>query len=82
VFVDGCFWHGCPTHFRPPSTNADYWLQKIERNRARDVDTDSRLRDAGWIVLRVWEHEHPDAAVRRVRAVMVARGTPPRYSRP
>ncbi len=61
VFVDGCFWHGCPTHGTAPRANASWWSEKLARNRARDRDTDTRLREAGWTVIRVWEHE--DAAV-------------------
>ena len=58
VFVDGCFWHGCRRCRRSaPSTNSEYWLQKIKRNRNRDVSTTRRLRRAGWVVLRFWEHE-------------------------
>lgn len=62
VFIDGCFWHGCPEHFIPPKTNADYWRQKIQRNRDRDNETDRILADAGWTVLRFWEHENPSDA--------------------
>lgn len=57
VFVDGCFWHGCPIHATWPKRNAELWKQKIEANRARDADTTERLREAGWTVLRVWRHE-------------------------
>ena len=57
VMVDGCFWHGCPQHRRPPKTHADYWETKIERNMARDHETTQLLQDAGWQVIRVWEHE-------------------------
>lgn len=57
VFVDGCFWHGCPQHHRAPTSNGDYWAAKVERNRRRDVDTDRLLAEAGWLVVRVWEHE-------------------------
>jgi DNA mismatch endonuclease, patch repair protein len=58
VFVDGCFWHGCPQHGgRTPHANPAYWTQKMRRNRERDADTDRRLHDAGWLVLRIWEHE-------------------------
>lgn len=57
AFIDGCFWHGCPEHATWPRTNADFWRQKIEGNRERDRDTDQRLREAGWTVLRFWEHE-------------------------
>lgn len=57
VFVDGCFWHGCSAHFRTPATNPDYWSTKIAGNVARDRDTDARLAEAGWTVVRVWEHD-------------------------
>lgn len=57
VFIDGCFWHGCPDHFVPPKTNIDYWQAKIGGNQSRDSDTTSRLEEAGWTVLRFWEHE-------------------------
>lgn len=60
VFVDGCFWHGCPEHATWPASNADFWRQKIEANQRRDRDTDARLREAGWQVLRAWEHEDPE----------------------
>lgn len=56
VFLDGCFWHGCPEHFVWPKTNADYWQAKITGNRARDRETDRILADAGWMPLRIWEH--------------------------
>lgn len=63
--MDGCFWHGCPAHYVEPSTNVEYWRAKIDSNVRRDRDTDSRLADAGWHVVRVWEHEAAiDAAVR------------------
>lgn len=57
VFIDGCFWHGCPTHGTSPARNRDYWGPKLDRNRARDVETTRLLTDAGWLVLRYWEHE-------------------------
>jgi DNA mismatch endonuclease (patch repair protein) len=66
VLVDGCFWHGCPQHGTSPKRNADFWRQKIETNRRRDADTDARLAAAGWIVVRVWEHEDLLAAAERV----------------
>lgn len=59
LFVDGCFWHGCPEHATWPKQNAEFWRQKIEANRLRDADTNSRLLDIGWTVLRFWEHESP-----------------------
>lgn len=56
VFVDGCFWHGCPAHFVPPKQDSDYWAHKITSNRLRDQSTDAALKESGWTVLRVWEH--------------------------
>ena len=56
VFLDGCFWHGCPEHYRVPATNPDYWGPKIAANAARDVETDQLLAAEGWTVLRFWEH--------------------------
>ncbi|RZB17129.1 very short patch repair endonuclease [Streptomyces sp. F001] len=57
VFIDGCYWHGCPEHYVPPKTNPGYWSDKVARNIARDRDTDERLQAAGWLVLRFWEHQ-------------------------
>lgn len=63
IFVDGCFWHGCPEHASWPKRNAEFWRQKIETNQLRDADTNERLRSLGWTVLRFWSHESPtDAA--------------------
>jgi DNA mismatch endonuclease (patch repair protein) len=56
VFVDGCFWHGCRWHCRMPESNCDYWQLKINRNKQRDRATTKQLRQAGWHVLRFWEH--------------------------
>lgn len=72
VFVDGCFWHGCPEHGGRPKNNADWWAAKLDANIARDRDTDARLHAAGWLVERVWEHESPHLAARRVAAVVNA----------
>lgn len=72
VFVDGCYWHGCPDHYAPSKTNCEYWDDKIRTNRQRDEDTNRRLAEAGWTVIRVWEHESPEAAARRI-AVLVHR---------
>lgn len=66
VFVDGCFWHGCPRHMTWPQNNAEWWREKIEANRARDRNTNRRLRRLGWSVVRVWEHEPVAQAVIRV----------------
>ncbi|GAA4193332.1 hypothetical protein GCM10022219_15000 [Microbacterium oryzae] len=59
IFIDGCFWHSCPIHGTKPRRNADYWRPKLRRNVERDRETDKLLRDAGWAVLRFWEHEPP-----------------------
>ena len=72
VFVDGCFWHGCPEHGTWPKANARWWRTKIESNRRRDRDTDATLRAAGWLVLRFWEHVSPDAAARKVEVAVRA----------
>lgn len=56
VFIDSCFWHGCPKHLRMPSSNRAYWIQKISRNRARDLRVNKYLRQSGWLVIRIWEH--------------------------
>jgi DNA mismatch endonuclease (patch repair protein) len=73
VFLDGCFWHGCADHHRPARTNQDFWAEKIAGNRQRDSDTDSRLAAEGWVVIRVWEHEDPATAARRIEMVVRSR---------
>lgn len=66
IFVDGCFWHGCPEHASWPKQNAEFWRRKIDTNRVRDEDTNERLRSMGWTVLRFWEHESPTEAAEMV----------------
>jgi DNA mismatch endonuclease (patch repair protein) len=73
VYVDGCFWHGCPEHYMKPISNRSYWLPKIEGNRRRDADTDARLADAGWVAFRVWEHEDMEEAADRLAVLLTAR---------
>jgi DNA mismatch endonuclease (patch repair protein) len=74
VFVDGCFWHGCPQHGqRRHAKNSWYWPQKLDQNRLRDQDTDGRLEAQGWVSLRIWEHEEPEAAVERIREAVSSR---------
>ena len=62
VFVDGCFWHGCPEHGTQPAANSEWWRSKLAANQARDRDTDRLLEEAGWQVLRIWEHAAADDA--------------------
>ena len=57
VFVDGCFWHGCPRHSTMPANNREFWKKKLEANKARDHEVTRTLRKGGWKVLRIWEHE-------------------------
>lgn len=70
VDVRGCFWHGCPHHSRRGGSNAAWWNAKLQANVARDLDTESRLSEAGWLVIIVWEHDDPDAAAERVAAAV------------
>lgn len=71
VFIDGCFWHGCPEHGTTPRTNTAFWTAKIARNRERDQDTTDRLDALGWTVLRFWEHENPESAAVIVERTVV-----------
>lgn len=72
IFVDGCFWHGCPTCYRRPSSNRKYWDAKVERNRARDKRLRGKLRKAGWSVIRIWEHEleNPEKVISRLEVAL------------
>jgi DNA mismatch endonuclease, patch repair protein len=70
VFVDGCFWHGCPQHASWPKQNAEFWRAKIVANQERDRDTDARLRANGWEVVRVWAHEVPTEAASRIAIIV------------
>ncbi|MEV5731671.1 very short patch repair endonuclease [Streptomyces sp. NPDC052292] len=73
VFIDGCYWHGCPEHYVSPKTNPGYWSDKVARNMARDRDTDERLRAAGWLVLRFWEHEAAEECSEVIRQTVISR---------
>ena len=73
VFVDGCFWHGCPTHAVAPKNNGRWWADKLAANRARDERTDRDLAGADWLSLRVWEHEVTCVAADRVAEAVSAR---------
>lgn len=70
VFMDGCFWHGCPEHFVPPRSNTEYWGPKIARNMERDRETTERLEALGWTVMRFWEHEDPLEAAGTILEVL------------
>ena len=72
VFVDGCFWHSCPTHAASPRRNADYWVPKLKRNVTRDKADDHALKGGGWQVIRVWEHESIGVAVAAVEEALAA----------
>ena len=75
VFVDGCYWHGCAKHFKPPKTNMEWWIEKIEDNIKRDVRTTMNLLARGWTVFRFWEHDLATidglaSAVEKVRSAL------------
>lgn len=70
VFIDGCFWHGCPEHGSVPVTHADYWGPKLARNAERDRETRAIAEAEGWRVLRIWEHVQPDDAVEMIVAAL------------
>lgn len=72
VFVDGCYWHGCPVHGTQARNNAAWWRSKIATNQQRDVDTSTHLERLGWVVIRVWEHEGTGEGLARVVAALAA----------
>lgn len=73
VEVRGCFWHGCPQHYRQPKANEGYWTAKVARNVARDADTERRLHEADWLLVVVWEHENPQEAAAKIAAAVLQR---------
>lgn len=75
VYVDGCYWHGCPEHCRLSGQNLDWWQHKIETTRRRDADTDALLTEAGWSVVRIWSHTSVEDAVALVERAISARPT-------
>jgi DNA mismatch endonuclease (patch repair protein) len=70
VFVDGCFWHRCPVHATVPKANREWWEAKLSMNVDRDRATDEALLQAGWTVIRIWEHERASAAADRIEAMV------------
>lgn len=73
VFVDGCFWHGCPIHGTQAKENAEFWAKKIKQNQERDKDTVIQLQAVGWRVIRVWEHEDPEKTAQEIYDIVVKR---------
>lgn len=73
MFIDGCFWHSCPDHGVAPKANAAWWQAKFAANRRRDNDTDRHLREIGWVPLRFWEHEDPEAVVDEIQRAVEQR---------
>ncbi|MGW4383655.1 very short patch repair endonuclease [Kitasatospora sp. NPDC004531] len=73
VFLDGCFWHGCPEHTTSPKANAEWWRTKLDRNITRDRETTDHLTAEGWTVLRFWEHQPPEEVARTVHDLVRAR---------
>lgn len=67
IYVDGCFWHGCPEHGSIPKSNAEFWQRKLEGNRKRDRLVVDALAEKGWAAIRVWEHEDPQVAADRIQ---------------
>ncbi|WP_345578890.1 very short patch repair endonuclease [Streptomyces prasinosporus] len=70
VFLDGCFWHGCPRHATRPKANAEWWRTKLDKNMARDIETTGHLAEGGWTVLRFWEHVPAEEVAATVRAAV------------
>lgn len=70
VFVDGCFWHSCPEHSSIPKNNREWWVAKLAANTERDERVNTALVDAGWVVVRVWEHEEMEVAAERIDTVV------------
>jgi DNA mismatch endonuclease (patch repair protein) len=70
VFVDGCFWHRCPSHGTRPGRNSEYWDAKLQRNVDRDRRYDALLSEAGWTVIRIWEHEAPEEAAATIERAL------------
>jgi DNA mismatch endonuclease (patch repair protein) len=73
VFVDGCFWHGCPQHASVPQANRAFWEQKLDRNQERDVEQTAALKSSDWAVVRLWEHQSVQEMVMLVRTELAGR---------
>jgi DNA mismatch endonuclease (patch repair protein) len=75
IFIDGCFWHGCPEHATFPQANALWWAEKLDRNKARDKKTDLQLGELGWEVVRIWEHVAAHEAADLIQEIVMKRRT-------
>ena len=73
VFVDGCFWHHCPDHGTIPKNNREWWIEKFERNRERDLRKDSQLIELGWLPVHIWEHMEPLQAAEEISRIIKER---------
>ncbi|MEZ0350693.1 very short patch repair endonuclease [Mycobacterium sp. pR1184] len=78
VFVDGCFWHRCPSHGTAPKNNAEWWAAKLEANVTRDKEKDEKLRCLGWLPVHIWEHEDPAEAAETIHKLWLARVQTPK----
>jgi len=72
IFLDGCFWHGCPVHYRKPKTGKGYWIPKIRANKKRDKKTTKALETEGWRVVRIWEHDLGNSDVVMKQAIRIS----------
>lgn len=84
IFIDGCFWHGCPKCYRRPHSNNLYWDIKIKKNAQRDRQVNSELRRLGWSIIRIWEHnlDKPQRAVNRILRGLAWTKTQKKHIRP
>ena len=73
IFVDGCFWHGCPIHGTQAKANAEFWKNKIKQNQLRDTNTNKQLKKAGWRVVRAWEHEDSRKTAEKIYSIVMKR---------
>lgn len=73
VFLDGCYWHGCPEHHRLAAANQRYWAEKVRRNQERDAETNRLLVEADWLPIRIWEHQGTDEAAQEIAAAVRSR---------
>lgn len=73
IFVDGCFWHGCPIHGTHSKANPEFWENKIAQNKSRDLDTNYELKKYGWKVIRIWEHEDPELVSKMIFGIIKRR---------